>query len=95
MSIMDILITIRHWLVVIFLILFFAMIIVYNLAWLYYKIKCFKIKDCCNRKCNFKIFCYKYYEKYTDEEIARMRKFLEESGLPGEVKPKNSEKNTD
>lgn len=77
---------ILHWIMCIFLILFFAMIAVFNVARFIYWIKCFKLKDCCKRSCRFKIFCYKYYEKYSEEEIARLRKMIDESDLSGEVK---------
>lgn len=33
-------------------------------------IKCFRIKECNNRKCSFK--CYKYHEKLTEEDYKRI-----------------------
>ncbi len=83
---------ILHLFVIIFLILFFTMIIVFNVARFVYWIKCIKIKECSNRKCRFNVFCYKYYEKYTEEEIARLRKMIAESGLSNEVKPREPQK---
>lgn len=80
---MDIIV---HWLMAIFLILFFAMIVVFNVARVFYWIKCFKIKECSKRSCHFKNFCYKYYIEYTEEEIARMRKMID--ALPNEVMPR-------
>jgi len=59
--------------------LFVAMIVVFNVARVVYWIKCFKIKDCSKRSCRFKVFCYKYYESYTEEDIARIMKMLEEN----------------
>lgn len=86
---MDIIV---HWSVVIFMILFIAMIVVFNVARFLYWIKCRKIKDCSDRSCRFKIFCYKYYEVYTEEEIKRLRKMIAESGLSNEVKPREPKK---
>ncbi len=86
---MDIIV---HLFVVIFLILFITMIVVFNVARFVYWLKCIKIKECSNRKCRFKIFCYKYCVKYTEEEIERLRKMIEESGLSNEVIPREPQK---
>lgn len=61
----------------IFMILFVGSIVVFNVARLVYFIKCFKKETCSNRKCNFNIFCYKYQEVYTKEEIERILKMLD------------------
>ena len=74
-----------HLLICIFMFLFVAMIVVFNVARVVYWIKCIRIKDCSKRSCRFKTFCYKYYESYSKEEIARLQKFLEESNLSDEV----------
>ncbi len=75
MNIMDIII---KWFTIIFLVVFVLSIIVFNIARLFYWIKCFKIKDCSKRDCPFQIFCYKYEEVYTEEDIERITKMLEE-----------------
>lgn len=84
---------IYQWLVAIFMVCFVGMIVVFNVARLVYWIKCFKIKDCCKRSCRFKVFCYKYYECYTEEDKERFRKMLDEmvenGTLTGEVKNKS------
>lgn len=79
------------WIVYIFLFFFFLSIVVFNVARLVYWIKCFKIEDCCKKSCRFKMFCYKYYEEYTKEDIERLRKMLAESGLPDTVVKKEDD----
>ena len=69
---------ILEWFTIIFLAVFVASIVVFNLARLFYGIKCFKVEDCSHRDCPFRIFCYKYVEAYTDEDIERIMKMLEE-----------------
>ncbi len=69
---------VAYWVVNIFMVFFILMIVVFNVARIVYFIKCFKVKDCSDRHCQFKMFCHKYDEVYTDEEIARILAKLEE-----------------
>lgn len=69
---------VAYWVVNIFMFFFILMIVVFNVARIVYFIKCFKVKDCSDRHCQFKMFCHKYDEVYTDEEIARILAKLEE-----------------
>lgn len=78
MNMMEIMDIILKWFTIIFLAVFFLSIIVFNVARVFYWIKCFKIEDCSRRDCPFHIFCYKYEEVYTQEDIERITKMLEE-----------------
>lgn len=69
---------VAYWIVNIFMFFFVMMIVVFNVARVVYLIKCFKVKNCSDRHCQFKLFCHKYDEVYTDEEIARILRMLEE-----------------
>ena len=69
---------VAYWVVNIFMVFFILMIVVFNVARIVYFIKCFKVKDCSDRHCQFKMFCHKCDEVYTDEEIARILAKLEE-----------------
>lgn len=68
------------WIVYIFLFLFFAMIVVFNVARVIYFIKCIRVKRCSKDSCHFKIFCDKYHEKLTEEDIERIQKMLDRYG---------------
>lgn len=40
--------------------------------------KCFRIKECTNRKCYFRDYCNKYVDIPTEEEFDRIEKLLKE-----------------
>lgn len=77
---------ILYWFTHIFMFLFIASIVIFNVARVIYWIKCFKLKECSKRSCLFKDFCYKYYMEYTDEEIERVQKMIDQ--LPDDVGPR-------
>lgn len=43
-----------------------------NIVRLVMWIKCFKVKECSNRKCQIKDMCRKYQERITDEDYRRI-----------------------
>lgn len=69
---------ILQWIYTFFLFGFMAIMIVFNIAHAIYWIKCFKVKTCSKQNCRFKGFCNKYEPVWTDEDIERLEKLIEE-----------------
>lgn len=53
-------------------------IIVGNLLFLWYFIKCRKIKKCGNSECRYKMYCPKYKDRITQEVKERLQNLLDQ-----------------
>lgn len=47
-----------------------------NIVRLVMWIKCFKIKECNNRKCSIRDMCHKYQERITEEDRQRIMQII-------------------
>ena len=69
--------SILGWIFVILLAVYAPVTLVFNIAHMYYLIKCFKVKGCSKRACHFKGFCGKYDEAITEAEAERLLMLIE------------------
>lgn len=60
-----------------FMTYFFTYCVIWNIVRSFYFIKCFKTKDCSNKKCKFNSVCIKYKEVLSKEEIESLLKLLD------------------
>lgn len=64
--------TFINWIGSILAILIILWIVSANIVRLVMWTKCFKIKECNNRKCSIRNMCHKYHEKITEEDRQRI-----------------------
>ena len=69
---------ILSWAGAVVLLLTIAYLIVGNAVRFIMWIKCFKVKECCNRKCINRMTCRKYRERLTESEQKELLDMTEE-----------------
>lgn len=52
-------------------------VIVGDSLWLWHFFKCLGIKECNNRKCKFRNYCFRYNEKISEEEAKRLLQLID------------------
>lgn len=60
------------------LIIVAAVIIIGNILYLWYFIKCIGVKNCPLRKCKFHEYCFRYKEAWTKEDIEHIENLIEQ-----------------
>lgn len=68
--------TFTSWIGSILAILIILWIVCANIVRLVMWIKCFKIKECNNRKCSIRDMCHKYQERITEEDRQRIMQII-------------------
>ena len=64
---------------IIIIVLYTLWIIVSNIIMLFIRLKCIKKKECHDLSCRYKVWCSKYEEILTDEELEILLNKLNES----------------
>lgn len=69
---------IGRWIYIAAILITVFIIVVGNLISLWYRVKCFKIKKCSNRKCRYRMYCHKYKEIITQEDRERIQNLIDQ-----------------
>ncbi|MDE6389736.1 MAG: hypothetical protein K2L82_18325 [Lachnospiraceae bacterium] len=48
-----------------------------DLMWIWYLVKCFRVKKCYKRNCRYKTHCRRYVDILTDEDRERIQKLID------------------
>lgn len=58
-------------------ILFAVVVVIGNIVRVWYFIKCIGVKDCNNKECRYKGYCYRYKEVITEAEIESLKNLID------------------